>query len=388
MRAHAAAGVVACVTLVLWLAPAGEALASGWTVRPTPNPIGAAHSQLVGVSCPSRNLCIAVGYSSVRAGAFTTLAERWDRNGWSIQRTQTPAGAQVSVLSAISCASRSSCTAVGYFTNGAGVAVPLAEHWNGRRWSVQRPPEPPNSTYSYLVAVSCAARRSCTAVGSVADTNGNELSLAERWDGTGWSIQPLQIPPGATAGRLNGASCTSPTTCTAVGTFLDPYGDYLTLVERWNGIGWAVQSSANPSANYSQLVGAWCASGGSCEAVGFFANGDGPLRTLAERWNGTSWVIQPTPNRSGARTNQLFAVACRSTACTAVGNFANGGGAFGTLAERGKRDRWDIQPTAPPAGATNSGLDAVACPTAGSCTAVGYFIDRSGKVLTLAEQYG
>jgi hypothetical protein len=380
--------IVGCTTLVLWLASAGDAAASGWKLRPTPNPLGATHSQLTGVSCPSRNFCLAVGYSSARAGAFKTLVERWDGKGWSIQRGVRPAGAQVSVLSAVSCASRRSCTAVGYFNNRAGVAVPLAEHWDGRVWSVQPPPRPRGAMFGDLVAIACAPSSSCVAVGSFADAHGNEFSLAELWDRTRWSIEPLQNPPDAAASRLKGVSCTSPTACTAVGTVVDSAGDYITLTERWNGTDWAMQSSPDPAGGYSQLVGVACASIRSCEAVGFFANPNGPLLTLAERWDGASWAIQPTENRRGGRTSQLFAVACPMTiACTAVGNFANNAGAFGTLAEQGGRNRWAILPTADRPGATNSSLDAVACASSRVCTAVGYFIDRSRKVRTLAEQY-
>jgi hypothetical protein len=376
------------VTLALSLVCAAEAAGSGWKVRPTPNPIGATHSQLVGVSCPSRAFCLAVGYASSRDGAYTTLSERWDGTSWSIERGAKPAGAQVSVLSAVSCAARRSCMAVGYFINRVGVALPLAERWNGLRWTVQRPPQPGGAANGNLVGVSCASRRFCTAVGSFSDSRGSEVGLAERWDGVRWSIEPTETPVGAAATRLKGVSCISPMACTAVGTFVDSNGDFATLAERWNGTDWTLQSTPTPSPSYSQLVGVWCASLRFCEAVGFYARAAGPSVTLAEQWDGSSWVSEPTPDRRSARSTQLFSVSCRSsTACTAVGNFANGAGAFETIAERRERGRWAIQRAAHLSGASNSGLDAVACPSASSCTAVGYFIDRSGAVVTLAEQY-
>jgi hypothetical protein len=389
IRGRAATGViVGCVTLLVCLAGAGEAAASAWRLRLTPNPVGATRSQLVGVSCPSRNFCLAVGYSSIRAGAFAALTERWDGRHWSILRSPRPPGAQVAVLSAISCASRRHCTAVGYFDNRVGVALPLAERWNGRGWSVQRPPLPASAAFGDLVGVSCASRTSCAAVGSFADTNGNQLGLAERWDGTRWSTQAAQDPPSAVAVDLKGISCTSPIACTAVGSLASPSGNSATLAERWDGTAWAIQSTADPSPTYGELVGVSCTSVGHCEAVGSYATASGPLRTLAERWDGSSWVVQPTANPRRSRTSQLFAVACRSAlACTTVGNFANRAGAFGTLAERGKQNRWAMQRTARPPGATNSGFDAVACPSQNVCIAVGYFIDRAGDVLTLGEEY-
>jgi hypothetical protein len=62
-----------------------------------------------------------------------------------------------------------------------------------------------------------------------------------------------------------------------------------------------VQSTPNPSgALFSELNGVSCASASACTAVGYYGisfNGftynEG---TLAEAWNGTTWVIQPTPS--------------------------------------------------------------------------------------------
>jgi hypothetical protein len=375
--------------LALSLASLSGAAAAGWTVQRTPNPPGARHSQLVGVSCASTSFCIAVGYSTHGGGALVALAERRQGGSWSMQRTPKPAGARTTVLSGVSCVSRMACTAVGYFVDRAGVAVTLAERWDGTSWSLQRTRDPRGVAYSYLTGVSCASRKSCTAVGSSRDPVGQEDVLAERWDGTRWSIQSVPNPPGATNSVLHGVSCATTSACTAVGDFLNHEAVDLTLAERWNGTSWAVQPSPNPAfASDSHLISVSCASISSCDTVGYFANRAGHIGTLAEHWDRNSWAIQPTPNPSRARTSQLFGVDCRSTiACAAIGNFANSGGAFVTLAERRKRTGWALQRAAHPAGATNSGLDAVACPSPRSCTAVGYFIDQSGAVLTLAERY-
>jgi hypothetical protein len=385
IRARATAGLIVGSA---WLALActGPAGAAVWRVRSTPNPKGATRSQLVGISCPSRRFCFAVGYSSVRAGAYTPLAERWNGGRWSLQRVPRPAGSGVSVLSSISCAAPRDCTAVGYLTNRAGAPGPLAERWNGSRWSGQRPPRPGAATN--LLAVSCPSRSACTAVGSYQDSSGTQRALAEGWDGRRWSIEPTPPPADAKASQLTGVSCTSPAACTAVGTFLELNGNLLTLVERWTGSAWSIQPSPDPGLSDSELTGVSCASPVSCQAVGFFAPAAPGLRALAEHWDGTSWAIQPIPNRPG-RTNELFGVACAApTACAAVGDFANRRGAFTTLVEQGGRIRWVIQPTSRPAGSSNSGLDSVSCPARGSCTAVGYVIERSGQVATLAERLG
>ncbi len=60
--------------------------------------------------------------------------------GWAIRRTPLPADARVSFLFGATCAASMSCTAAGFFTNGARAGVTLAERWNGTSWSIQPTP--------------------------------------------------------------------------------------------------------------------------------------------------------------------------------------------------------------------------------------------------------
>jgi hypothetical protein len=106
-----------------------------------------------------------------------------------------------------------------------------------------------------------------------------------------------------------------------VGFFQNSGSTAFTLAERWNGTNWTVQSTPNPAtAANARLYGVSCKSATSCTAVGYWANASGSEFTLAERWNGTNWVVQSTPNVAGAAWNDLYAVGCSSAlACTAVG---------------------------------------------------------------------
>ena len=115
--------------------------------------------------------------------------------------------------------------------------------------------------------------------------------MAERWNGSVWSVQPtLNLNS-----IVKGVSCASPTTCTAVGTW----------VERWTGISWSIQPTLNPNIG---LQGVSCSSRTACTAVGLSYVGS-PAPTLVERWNGKRWSIQPTPNPIGS---YLEAVSCAS----------------------------------------------------------------------------
>jgi hypothetical protein len=83
-----------------------------------------------------------------------------------LQSTPDLSGAPASALVGVSCVSRSLCVAVGSLTPAGGTQVALAERWNGARWSVDRSARPSAPGASALSAVSCTSRRFCIAVGS------------------------------------------------------------------------------------------------------------------------------------------------------------------------------------------------------------------------------
>ena len=97
----------------------------------------------------------------------------------------------------------------------------------------------------------------------------------------------------------------------------------------------------------SAMNGVSCPSGSACTGVGQFVAGSGVQLALAERWNGSNWAIQPTPNPAGSPSSRLFAVACPAAdACTAVGAADSK-----LLVERWGGARWRIQSAPVPAGA-------------------------------------
>jgi hypothetical protein len=156
--------------------------------------------------------------------------------------------------------------------------------------------------------------------------------VAERWDGSRWSLEPVPGPPSpAGLDVLVGVAC-RPAFCIAVG---DIEGATHLLIERWEGSRWSIQHTPTPAGG-GVLFGVSCPSARACTAVGGKPTAKHTLTMLAERWNGTRWSIESTPSRAGY--DQLVAVSCSSTrACTAVGE--NDGEKHGkktttTLAER------------------------------------------------------
>jgi hypothetical protein len=382
---HLAAAAVAALGGGM-AAPAIAAAAAvpSWVIQSTPSPDSRQGSVLLGVSCPSAAACIAVGGYAPRSGALVLLAERWNGRKWAVQRTPEPPGSKASVLLGVSCSSARACTAVGQDTKGT-----LAERWNGRMWAVQPTPDPSRTKDIMLVAVSCSSARACTAVGTYGE-GARESTLAEHWNGRMWAIQATPNPVTGTDGsELLGVSCPSATSCTAVGdsNITDSKSD--TLAEHWNGTKWAIQAAPKPpSGNESELTGVSCPSATACTAVGNYGSTNTTTLTLAERWNGRKWVVQPTPNPSGSKGSQLAGVSCPSAKdCTAAGNYDNRSWTDLTLAEHWNGTKWALQSTPTPSDAGASILTGVSCSSATACTAVGPYVKKSGAEPTLAERY-
>jgi hypothetical protein len=308
-----------------------------WSTESIRKPLGARTSLLFDVSCASPAACTAVGSVTDRSGLTVPLVERRNRSRWKVQRTPDLSSSShgVSYLGGVSCASSRDCVAVGFSGNATGtVGTPLAERWNGAGWRVQQTPLPTGARVGSLSGVSCTSARSCIAVGFFVNRVGAGEPLAERWNGTRWSIEPVPSPVVA-AYQLVGVSCSRQGSCMAAGFFVVT-GIEVMLAERRNGRRWSTQRALYPAgATGVQFAGASCPSSSACTAVGSFGDISGFDEPLAERWDGTSWAIEPIASPAGAVSASLSAVSCSSTTtCMAVGTLVSRTGKEITLAER------------------------------------------------------
>jgi hypothetical protein len=296
---------------------------------------------------------------------------------WTIEPTPNPAGAGINVLSAVSCTSRRACTAAGsYAASLSGPSLSLAERWNGTSWRVQPTVTPKGATSSNFFGVSCASASACTAVGTAFHAAGSiDVNLAEAWNGTEWRVQATPNPKGATDSTLYAVACTSRSACTAVGDYGSAAGLPLALAERWNGETWRIQAIPRP-AKRTWFFGVSCSTARACTAVGYQNNGTGDAQPFAEAWDGTAWRVQAVPLPHGAPGGALSAVSCTSPrACTATGTSFSATGP--TLAVRWNGTSWRLQPTPNPANYQESAgevaLDGVSCTSATACTASGEY---------------
>ncbi|HLN06169.1 MAG TPA: hypothetical protein VK217_07820 [Acidimicrobiales bacterium] len=343
---------------------------SAWAVQATVDPDDATVASLSGVSCHTSTACTAVG--SYQHGARTDgLAEAWNGKLWTLQPLPLPQGARSSSLSAVSCSSSSVCTAVGSYDEGTST-LPLVERWNGKSWGTETIPVAKGQALT-VTAVSCPSLKICTAVGSTTNSTA-ETASALRWNGSAWKAQAVPEPPKAQFADLDGVACNGSSSCTASGEYDNSNGTGLALAERWNGTTWSVQTTPDPKgATFAVLAAVSCWSPIACTGVGEWANLAGQLMTLAERWDGTAWAIQPTPTPNPSETN-LEGVACPSVSlCVAAGTYALQGfhDVYSTLALQWSAAIWARTPAVNPVGTALSDLASVSCSAADACTAIG-----------------
>ncbi len=404
---------------------------SAWRRQPTPNPPGdtttSVAPELLGVSCPARHFCEAVGdYQQPFESA--SIAETWNGYRWKWQSFPVPANSDGAGLTQVSCRSATFCEAVGsYFNENDGQTTPLAAEWNGKSWSIQSTPS--LTTTAGFTAVSCTSPMFCEAWGG-GNAGNPGPEVAEQWNGTSWLLQTVPsnagavasvscvsatfceavapstaavpdtaynwngsqwnaqtLPSALSAAALNGVSCTSRRFCEAIGDD-NPSGNVVSLAAAWNGSDWSAQSPPNPAAStFVNLNAVSCASPGSCEAAGEYevATASNDRIALAQGWNGRSWELQHAAAPPGATANTLSDVSCVSPSfCAAVGTHQTSAGVEANLAEIWNGTSWLI--TATPdvksqSGAADNELDGVSCVSASFCEAVGTGPDGADAAL-------
>jgi hypothetical protein len=275
----------------------------------------------------------------------------------------------------VSCASPTACEAVGFYYDSAGVTRSLAEGWNGSTWSLQPTPLPAGAKSGQVGSVSCTSPTACVAVGSYVTAAGTTVTLIEGWDGASWSLQQNPNPAGATDSELHGVSCSTAVACTAVGSYSNSPGIDRPLAEARTGSGWVIQAAPLPAGagSFVGLGGVSCSAATACTALGSLASqGFGPVAAFAERWDGSNWTVQPIASPATAARVSLFRVSCpSSTECVAVGDYTDSASRQFTLAEAWDGASWTVQPSPNPPAALNSSLGGVSCPTTTDCIAVG-----------------
>ncbi len=285
------------------------------------------------ISCGSGELC-AAGGSPFQDGISSPVLAYSHTTGikWAPARIATGAGA---TITATACA-EVRCLAVG-LDGDLPLLLSISRSSSTRTWVTAA--QPGTGT---LMSVGCAGTSTC--VGLVRTSSGSITTVRS----TGGAWADLGAPPSdlATPVRM---SCSSPSTCTAVGT--SSTGTPVVLVTRSGGATWSV---AEISKKATAILGASCRSDGLCWAVG--RKGSAPLLASSRRIGAPFLKVSPPSGLEVAND-----VSCSGTTCVVVGADDTAKGAAVAFAGTATTTLdLSFAPTA---------LVAVSCGTARACSA-------------------
>jgi sugar lactone lactonase YvrE len=355
---------------------------NAWGVEANEDPSGVTSIVPGGISCASSESCLMVG-SYTSSGVQSALAKVKSASGWSLATPAKPSGQTLGGFSDVSCTAANSCIAVGGYQT-ASTSSTLAERWDGSKWTIQETPNPSSPTRS-LTGISCPTANYCMAVG-VATEGTTTKTLAERWNGAKWSIVSTPNVEGYEKNSLVEVACVSSSDCWAVGTSTGSGKTETALAEHWNGTTWSINSPAG----VSKLTNVSCASSSSCLAT--------TDKLLLARWNGSTWSQETAATPEDAKkkvSGEVFYVSLKdisctsASACVAVGEYiSKTSPEYRPLVEAWNGSTWTVQSSSVPSGAIGEmwdGLSRVSCLSATECTAIGTYSTGTPKTLIEAR---
>jgi hypothetical protein len=368
------------------------------------------------VSCPAAGSCVAVGHYTSQAPEIVPLVESlaggtWTATAAPVTGLNPPAGNLGVHLTKVSCAAAGSCVAIGNYDTGTAFQT-VIETLSGGTWTASTAPAPAADNDVQLQALSCPSAGSCVAVGSYTDTSNSIHGLIDTLSGGTWTATAMPVsglnPPAASNVVLRFVSCPVAGSCAAAGFYTDTSGHRQGLLASLADGTWTAVTAptsglnpgpwTNPGLLFTSLS---CPAAGSCSAVGSYIDAsqqtDAVIATLAGgTWSASTAPLSglnPPPNTSAIGIARLDAVSCPAAgSCVAVGDYQDTSNNRDGFAETLSGGTWSAA-TIPmtglvPTGLSVSSFTGISCPSAGTCTAVGTYTDASGQTAASGIQHG
>jgi hypothetical protein len=318
-------GVVAAVTLAI---AAGTAVGSAGSVAATSRnwqivAVQSESANLLGVTALASDNVWAAGFAirqyvidGASSVTFDPLVQHWNGTAWSAVPTPSLGTDNYGQLQAIAAHSPDRIWAVGNQelpNNGNGS---LIEQYNGTAWSLVPADDPSDADSSGLLGVAATGRADAWAVGYANYPDRSE-PVAQHWNGTRWTRSPL--PTGLGSATLTAVAARGPADVWAAGYLTgDPVSGRPSepLLLRWNGGSWSRVALPSTTNRGLARLNAITVSGRDVWAVGSSTVGGAVNRKpLAFSIGRDGAVIEDTPDEQG----QLNAVTVVNGEVWAVG---------------------------------------------------------------------
>jgi hypothetical protein len=202
-----------------------------------------------------------------------------------------------------------------------------------------------------------------------------------------WHIATSDNP--ARTSQLFGVAAVSSSLAWGVGLKYNSEPDRIrTLIERWDGTTWTAVPSPNSGHLIDQLAGVAAADSGHAFAVGSRQVKSGRNRTLVEQFDGTGWSVVPSPNRGPGASFLNGVTAIAPNDAWAVGTHDLASTAQAPLVEHWNGTSWSVVPSPYFHHSIQTTLGDVSAVSANDVWAVGsYFSERRRGYVPLTEHW-
>jgi hypothetical protein len=266
---------------------------------------------------------------------------------------------------------------------------------SGKKWTDARAPLPAGAVATQrfpasVASVACPGATTCFAGGNYQDSVGNPAMLLS-WSGKKWTAAAARLPRGANPNPdavVSGMSCPSATWCTAVGQYHAGSNQYGLILRRSKGKWSASAAPVAPGAEaVATLNAVSCPTVTRCFAGGWdYPEDPTSSQLLMLTWWKNKWSVVAVALPKNAATNAeaaIDAIACpTATKCIAVGSYeTSAGDEEGVLLGWAGRS-WTTRTAPVPANAGANptiSLNAAACPVSTRCVVGGEFEDAASQ---------
>jgi hypothetical protein len=367
-------------------------------------------NEITALSCPAAGDCAAGGWYS-KSGAQQAFVVNEVNGVWGTARpvsglAKLNSGRDADIES-VSCASAGNCVAAGFYGIGqdstgfehtqAFVVGEVHGTWGAAK-EVPGTAKLNTGTYDHVESVSCTKPGDCSAGGFYTGKNGYSGGFVVTESGGTWGTAetvpgtPTPTPAGNT--QILSVSCAAPGDCAASGASISEAIVVTQKAGVW-GKAEVIPGIKNLTPDGAGAVAASvsCQSAGNCTTGGWYDPGPAFSSTIdnqvfvATETSGTWGAAQEVPGSAklnAAKSANLYSVSCASPGnCSAGGTYASSSlndsyrnQAFVVNETGGKwGNAQEVPGTATLNAKNNAQVNVVSCPSAGNCSAGGYYTD-------------
>jgi hypothetical protein len=274
---------------------------SSWRVVSSPN-VGDRANALLAASAAAGTVWAVGYYVDPTSLSPRSLIESWNGTSWSIVRHPDPG--VMSHLFGVSALASNNVWVVGDTQDSTGIFGVLIEHFDGARWSLVMGANP-GVTGNHLNSVSALSANDVWAVGQTFGLDSPDGALIEHFDGTSWSSVASPTEPASVL--LYGISAIPGGEVRAVGEAQSDQVNFKAIASQSIDGVWSLDQPINVGRGENHLYGIASGPGGIQWGVGTrLDSATGNLITLVERRDASGWAVEASPNPGLANGNTML----------------------------------------------------------------------------------